>query len=254
MFRLLAAVPGGGEAEAVDLAFQSVQLTCGDYLAAMPFPRLKRCLQVAVLYCRQQADVNVALTTISLLWNAADLFGKAAGMPVRRHSSEPPGAARAGAAAGGAAAEDDGSDTEVEAAVALPLPAEAEAEEEDSGSEGGASPAAKRSQLAASLTPAQTEELLQMIFLALQVGGVGGRGAGGTSSCCSGAAACLGAVPDRLHMEPPPLPRCCVILMRPCFPHSPNPPPFPAAPRRASAKTSGPRCATAACARCLRWW
>jgi hypothetical protein len=61
----------------------------------------------------------------------------------------------------------------VEAAVALPLPAEAEAEEEeDSGSEGGASPAAKRSQLAASLAPAQTEELLQMIFLALQVGGV----------------------------------------------------------------------------------
>lgn len=165
MFRLLAAVPATGEADAVDLAFQSVQLTCSDYMAAMPFARLKRCLEVAVLYSSQQADVNVSLTTISLLWNAADLFGKGAGAgaALSRTVTVRPGSA---------AAEDDESDTEVEAAVvAVPLPAPdaagggLESEEEEA-----ASPSGKRSQLAARLTPAQTEELLQMIFLALQVG------------------------------------------------------------------------------------
>lgn len=54
IFRLLAAVPGAGEPETVELAFQSVQLTCGDYLASMPFPRLKRALEVAVAYGSQQ--------------------------------------------------------------------------------------------------------------------------------------------------------------------------------------------------------
>jgi hypothetical protein len=165
VFRLLAAVPTAGEGDAVDLAFQSVQLTCGDYMAAMPFARLKRCLEVAVLYSSQQADVNVSLTTISLLWNAADLFGKAAGVSARRGSSQ---RGSMGPVAAVASAADDGSDTEVEVAVALPMAAEA-AEEEDSGSEDAVSPGSKRSQLAASLSPAQTEELLHIIFLALQV-------------------------------------------------------------------------------------
>lgn len=150
VFRLLAAVPAAGEAEAIDLGFQSLQLTCSDYMTAMPFARLKRCLEVAVLYSSQQVDMNVSLTTISLLWNAADLFGKAtAAAPSRPGSAGPTRAAA-----------DEDSDTEVEAAVALPPPAE-----EEAASPGGT----KRGQLAAALTAAQSEELLQMIFLALQV-------------------------------------------------------------------------------------
>ena len=124
VFRLLAAVPASGEGDAIDLAFQSVQLTCSDYMAPMPFARLKRCLEVALLYGSQQADVNVSLTTISLLWNAADLFGKATAPGAR------PGSARPGSAGAPAvAAADDESDTEVEAAVAGLLPAGGEGEE-----------------------------------------------------------------------------------------------------------------------------
>lgn len=164
VFRLLAAVPasaGEAEADTIDLAFQSVQLTCSDYMAAMPFARLKRCLEVAVLYSSQQADVNVALTTISLLWNAADMFGKAG---ARAAAARPTSASVAAAAA---AAEDE-SDTEVEAAV-VALPAAENGEGEDSDSEDeAASPSGKSRGLLAELTPVQTEDLLQMIFLALQ--------------------------------------------------------------------------------------
>lgn len=54
VFRLLASVPAQKDAERVDLAFQSVQLTCSDYMAAMPFARMKRCLEVAAMYGSQQ--------------------------------------------------------------------------------------------------------------------------------------------------------------------------------------------------------
>lgn len=165
MFRLLAAA-AVGEEEATNLAFQSLQLTCSDYMAAMPFVRLKRCLEVTVLFSSQQADVNVSLTTISLLWNAADLFGKAAPAAGRAGALRP-GSALGGAASRTAATGDEESDTEVEAAVALPVPAADEVEESMSDEE-AISPSSKRSQLAANLTAAQSEELLQMIFLALQ--------------------------------------------------------------------------------------
>ncbi len=133
-----------------------------DYMAAMPFARLKRCLEVAVLYSSQQADVNVALTTISLLWNAADMFGKAG---ARAAAARP---ASASAAAAAVAAADDESDTEVEVAV-VALPAAENGEDGGSGSEDeAASPSGKARGLVAQLTAVQTEDLLQMIFLALQ--------------------------------------------------------------------------------------
>lgn len=165
MFRLLAAA-AEGEEDATNLAFQSLQLTCSDYMAAMPFARLKRCLEVTVLFSSQQADVNVSLTTISLLWNAADLFGKAAPAAGRTGDSRP-GSAQGGAAARRGSAGDEESDTEVEAAIALPLPAADDVDEGVSDEE-ALSPSSKRSQLLANLTAAQSEELLQMIFLALQ--------------------------------------------------------------------------------------
>lgn len=165
VFRLLAAA-GAGEEESINLAFQSLQLTCSDYMAAMPFARLKRCLEVTVLFSSQQADVNVSLTTISLLWNVADLFGKAAPAAGRAGTSRP-GSALGGAAARTTAAGDDESDTEVEAAVALPV-LTADGVDESVSDEEGLSPSGKRGQLVANLTAAQSEDLLQMIFLALQ--------------------------------------------------------------------------------------
>lgn len=115
------------------------------------------------MYSSQQADVNVALTTISLLWNAADMFGKAG---ARAAAARP---ASASVAAAAAAAADDESDTEVEAAV-VALPAAENGADEGSGSEDEAvSPSGKSRGLVAQLTPVQTEDLLQMIFLALQV-------------------------------------------------------------------------------------
>ena len=116
-----------------------------------------------MLYSSQQADVNVALTTISLLWNAADMFGKAG---ARAAAARP---ASASAAPAAVAAADDESDTEVEAAV-VALPAAENGEDEGSGSENeAASPSGKSRGLVAQLTAVQTEDLLQMIFLALQV-------------------------------------------------------------------------------------
>jgi hypothetical protein len=54
VFRLLASVPSQKDAERIDLAFQSVQLTCSDYMAAMPYARMKRSLEVAAMYGSQQ--------------------------------------------------------------------------------------------------------------------------------------------------------------------------------------------------------
>ncbi|RMZ53764.1 hypothetical protein APUTEX25_003903, partial [Auxenochlorella protothecoides] len=69
VFRLLAAVPEARDAAATDLGFQAVQLVAGDFAAGLGAARLRRCLE---------EDVNVSLTTISLLWNVADLVGRAA--------------------------------------------------------------------------------------------------------------------------------------------------------------------------------
>lgn len=76
ILELLAAVPQAEEADTVQLAFQSVQLLCSDYMSSLPVQHLRRCVEVAALYGSQQADVNVSLTAISLLWNASDLLGK----------------------------------------------------------------------------------------------------------------------------------------------------------------------------------
>lgn len=76
VLRLLEAVPGGQGASTVGLGFQSVQLLASDYMSSLPPPLMRSCLTVATLYASQQADMNVSLTAISLLWNAADLLSK----------------------------------------------------------------------------------------------------------------------------------------------------------------------------------
>ncbi|EIE25629.1 hypothetical protein COCSUDRAFT_83636 [Coccomyxa subellipsoidea C-169] len=77
ILRILEAVPEVEEqAAVVGLAFQSVQLLASDYMSALPPQLLRKCLEVAALYGAQQADVNVSLTAMGLLWNAADLLSK----------------------------------------------------------------------------------------------------------------------------------------------------------------------------------
>lgn len=76
MLRLLARVPIGEEPDTIDLAFQSVQLLCSDYVSVLTHDQQRKCLEVAAAYGSQQADVNVSLTAISLLWNAADSLGR----------------------------------------------------------------------------------------------------------------------------------------------------------------------------------
>ena len=76
VFRLLAVVPEDASQETVSLGFESLQLIYNDYMASMPTDRIKKCLQVVQLYGSQQTDVNVSLTTISLLWNAGDMLSQ----------------------------------------------------------------------------------------------------------------------------------------------------------------------------------
>lgn len=54
---LLEAVPQGEELETVELAFQSVQLLCSDYMSNLPIDRLRKCIEIAALYGSQQACV-----------------------------------------------------------------------------------------------------------------------------------------------------------------------------------------------------
>ncbi len=58
-------------------AFPNMQLICSDYLAVMPYTHMLAAIHVAAMFGAQQGDLNVSLTTISLLWNTADALGKA---------------------------------------------------------------------------------------------------------------------------------------------------------------------------------
>ena len=57
ILELLAAVPQAEEADTVQLAFQSVQLLCSDYMSSLPVQHLRRCVEVAALYGSQQVGL-----------------------------------------------------------------------------------------------------------------------------------------------------------------------------------------------------
>jgi hypothetical protein len=61
LLRLLAAVPERGGTDAIKLGFQSVELMCSDYMAALPVEQLRRCLEVAAMYANQQVPAAAAL-------------------------------------------------------------------------------------------------------------------------------------------------------------------------------------------------
>ena len=54
VLELLSVVPQAEEADTVQLAFQSVQLLCSDYMSSLPVRHLRRCVEVAALYGSQQ--------------------------------------------------------------------------------------------------------------------------------------------------------------------------------------------------------
>lgn len=54
LLELLSVVPQAEEADTVQLAFQSVQLLCSDYMSSLPVHHLRRCVEVAALYGSQQ--------------------------------------------------------------------------------------------------------------------------------------------------------------------------------------------------------
>lgn len=184
VFRLLAVVPGQGDPEIVGLGFQSLQLAATDYMAAMPFPRLKKCLEVAVAYGKQQTDLNVSLTTISLLWNVGDMLSRSGG---GEGSGEVAGSAAKGGHAHRRSASSVSISSSRESSLKLERPGAGRAvisavvEDAAGGSskekQGGniseteeepRSPI-KRGQLTAVTTTALAEELLELIFSALQV-------------------------------------------------------------------------------------
>ena len=138
VFRLLSSVPAFGDFEATDLAFQCVSLIASDHMAAMPLARLRRCLEVAALYGSQQEDLNVSLTTISLLWNAADLFSRGSSKVVV-----------------------------VEEKIKAPEVLEKEDVLQEGGDDFIPSSNANGKMLQAQLTAAQTEDLLRLVFAAL---------------------------------------------------------------------------------------
>ncbi len=59
VLELLSVVPQAEEADTVQLAFQSVQLLCSDYMSSLPVQHLRRCVEVAALYGSQQVCVCV---------------------------------------------------------------------------------------------------------------------------------------------------------------------------------------------------
>lgn len=149
-FRLLAAVPDADDRAATDLGFQAVQLIAGDYAASLGAARLRRCLEVAVAYGAQQDDVNVSLTTISILWNVADLVGRA--MP-----------GDGGGGGDGGEGEQTISDADRGGKQADPQTTRTHEPAATPAATSGASPDA-----GLSLTRAEGAEILDIIFLALQ--------------------------------------------------------------------------------------
>lgn len=107
-----------------------------------------------------QVDLNVSLTAISLLWNAADMLG--------RGSS----ASSAKLDVGAAAAPGEAGEGDVHAAEQQQEEEEA-APVEDSGAQAARAPGAGQgpARKLAGFSTAETEDLLQLVFVALQVGG-----------------------------------------------------------------------------------
>ena len=75
ILRLLASAGETSSPETVALGCESLQIVYNDYLDKMDDRNIQRCLTVAEIYGRQETDVNVSLSIISMLWNLGDMLG-----------------------------------------------------------------------------------------------------------------------------------------------------------------------------------
>ena len=66
ILELLSVVPQAEEADTTNLAFQSVQLLCSDYMSSLPVHHLRRCVEVAALYGSQQVLINLTLLSAGM--------------------------------------------------------------------------------------------------------------------------------------------------------------------------------------------
>ncbi|KAF2496350.1 hypothetical protein BU16DRAFT_460741 [Lophium mytilinum] len=55
-------------------AFGSAHLVCSDFLAAVPDSSISTLLELLILFCAQQDDLNMSLTTITFFWNVSDFL------------------------------------------------------------------------------------------------------------------------------------------------------------------------------------
>ena len=58
----------------VRASFQCLQLVFTDFLPAMPYRCYPICVETAAKFGSQQAELNVSLAAIGLLWNLSDYF------------------------------------------------------------------------------------------------------------------------------------------------------------------------------------
>ena len=75
VLRLLASAGEASSPDMVALGCESLQIVYNDYLDRMDDRNVQRCLTVAEIYGRQETDVNVSLSIISMLWNLGDMLG-----------------------------------------------------------------------------------------------------------------------------------------------------------------------------------
>lgn len=75
VLRLLASAGEASSPETVALGCESLQIVYNDYLDRMDDRNVQKCLAVAEIYGRQETDVNVSLSIISMIWNLGDMLG-----------------------------------------------------------------------------------------------------------------------------------------------------------------------------------
>ena len=66
----------------VRVSFPSLQIVCTDFLAALSLAELTTCIECLIDFGRQEDDVNIALTSVGLLWQLSDH------LQIKRNGSE----------------------------------------------------------------------------------------------------------------------------------------------------------------------
>ncbi|XP_078441897.1 ARM repeat superfamily protein isoform X2 [Wolffia australiana] len=76
ILEMLRSVASASEKDLIPLGFQSVRVIMNDELSTIPIQYLDTCIEVTGSYGEQQADLNISLTAIGLLWTSSDFIAK----------------------------------------------------------------------------------------------------------------------------------------------------------------------------------